>query len=146
VRFLERPFEACDLQGPFDAVIGSSILHHLDIPRALHRMRQLLRPGGWLSFAEPNMMNPQVFALKNVPPIKRWLGDSPDETAFFRWPLRSLLRELAFDEIEITPFDWLHPATPEAWIGAVKRVGLLLERLPIVREFSGSLLIRARRE
>jgi ubiquinone/menaquinone biosynthesis C-methylase UbiE len=25
VRFLERPFENCDVEGPFDAVIGSSV-------------------------------------------------------------------------------------------------------------------------
>ena len=32
VTFLAKNFEDCEVDGPFDAVIGSSILHHLDEP------------------------------------------------------------------------------------------------------------------
>ena len=39
------------------------------------------------------MLNPQIAIQKNIPWVKRKLGDSPDETAFFRWPLRRLLEE-----------------------------------------------------
>ena len=28
VKFLEKRFEDCDLEGPFDAVVGSLVLHH----------------------------------------------------------------------------------------------------------------------
>jgi 2-polyprenyl-3-methyl-5-hydroxy-6-metoxy-1,4-benzoquinol methylase len=28
VQFLEKRFEDCDVDGPFDAVIGSSVIHH----------------------------------------------------------------------------------------------------------------------
>ena len=31
VQFLEKRFEECNVDGPFDAVIGSSILQHLEI-------------------------------------------------------------------------------------------------------------------
>ena len=61
VQFTEMRFEDAELYGPFDAVIGSSVLHHLDVPRALARIYELLRPGGHVAFAEPNMLNPQVF-------------------------------------------------------------------------------------
>lgn len=30
VQFLTQNFEDCDINGPFDAVVGSSILHHLN--------------------------------------------------------------------------------------------------------------------
>ncbi len=146
VRFLEKSFTDCGSEGPFDAVIGSSILHHLQLPDALERIFRLLKPGGVLCFAEPNMLNPQIMLVKNIPALKRRMGESPDETAFFRWPLRRALLNAGFANPEIRPFDWLHPQIPERWIGAVKAVErTVLERTPLVREFAGSLLIRAAR-
>jgi 2-polyprenyl-3-methyl-5-hydroxy-6-metoxy-1,4-benzoquinol methylase len=145
VTFLEMPFEDCLLHGPFDCVIGSSILHHLDLHTSLTKIFQLLRPGGVMSFAEPNMLNPQIMLQKNVPWIKERLGDSPEETAFFRWSLARQLARHGFEDIRITPFDWLHPSTPESLIPLVRRLGTVLEVLPLIREFAGSLCIRARR-
>jgi len=145
VRFLEKRFEDCVLEGPFDAVIGSSILHHLDLGEALPRIHALLKPGGRMVFAEPNMLNPQIALQKNIPWLKRLLGDSPDETAFLRWSFRRSLLDTGFEDVIITPFDWLHPATPVSMIPFVSRIGSWLERTPGLREFAGSLLICARR-
>ena len=79
-------------QNQFDAVIGSSVLHHLDIEKAMAEIYRVLKPGGIVAFTEPNMMNPQIALQKNIPWLKRKLGDSPDETAFFRWKIRTLLK------------------------------------------------------
>ena len=54
VSFLEKPFEDCTVDGPFDAVVGSSVLHHLDMDIAAGKIFDLLKPGGVVSFAEPN--------------------------------------------------------------------------------------------
>ncbi len=145
VRFLERRFEECEVEGPFDAVIGSSVLHHLDMRRALPRIVSLLAPGGRMCFAEPNYLNPQVFA-ERIPFLRRWMRHiSPDETAFVRFLLAGTLRRAGLVEVEISPFDWLHPATPGCLIGAVGAAGRLLEKTPLLREFAGSLLISGRR-
>lgn len=143
VEFLQKPFEACDVDGPFDAVIGSSILHHLDMPSAVEKIRDLLKPGGVMSFAEPNMLNPQIFLQKNIPWLKARLGDSPDETAFVREPLQRLIRCAGFDSVTIIPFDWLHPRTPTQLIAHVRWIGRRLERIPGIRELAGSLYIKA---
>ena len=50
------------------------------------------------------MLNPQIAIQKNIPWIKRKLGDSPDETAFFRWPLRRLLEQTGYRDVRIDPF------------------------------------------
>ena len=142
VQFLEMQFEDLDPGVPFDAVIGSSVLHHLDIDRALARIFELLKPGGVMSFAEPNMLNPQILIQKNVSWIKRHLGDSPDETAFIGRRIGALLLKTGFGEVEVTPFDWLHPATPTVLISAVGSMGRILEQIPMIREFAGSLHIR----
>ena len=131
----------CD--GSFDAVIGSSVLHHLEIDEALYQIYRVLKPTGFIRFTEPNMLNPQIAVQKNFPAVKKRLGDSPDETAFFRWPLRRRLQRRGFREIRIEPFDFLHPQTPPAWIGTVQKFSTLFERTPLLREIAGSLYIRA---
>jgi SAM-dependent methyltransferase len=130
-------------QGVFDSVVGSSVLHHLEIKEALRDVYRVLKAAGTIYFTEPNMLNPQIAIQKNIPWIKRKLGDSPDETAFFRWPLWRLLERTGYRDIRIDPFDFLHPKTPVPLIDRVNNLGRLLERVPVISEFAGSLYIRA---
>src|SRR5438477_12697061 len=106
-------------------------------------MYRVLKPDGTIYFTEPNMLNPQIAIQKNVPWIKRTLGDSPDETAFFRWPLRRVLEQMGYREIRIAAFDFLHPKTPVPLINHVNQLGRFLEKMPVISEFAGSLYIRA---
>lgn len=143
---VSTPGEAANaFTAPFDAVVGSSVLHHLELEPALRRIHALLRPSGRLVFAEPNMLNPQVWMERRFRHWDRFRYVSPDETAFVRRTLARDLRAHGFDDVRITPFDWLHPSTPAALIPMVSGVGRILEGLPGVREFAGSLLISARR-
>jgi ubiquinone/menaquinone biosynthesis C-methylase UbiE len=127
----------------FDSVVGSSVLHHIEIKEALQEIYRVLKPGGAIHFTEPNMLNPQIAIQKNVPWVKRKLGDSPDETAFFRWPLRRLLEQARFRDIRIDPFDFLHPQTPRFLVNRLHGLGRFLERVPVISELAGSLYIRA---
>jgi SAM-dependent methyltransferase len=127
----------------FDSVVGSSVLHHLEIKEALQEIYRVLKPGGAIYFTEPNMLNPQIAIQKNVPWVKRKLGDSPDETAFFRWPLRRLLQRTGFCDVRIKPFDFLHPKTPSPVVNQLNALGRFLENVPVMSEFAGSLYIRA---
>lgn len=136
-------FEDLTITETFDAVIGSSVLHHLDLNAALGQIARLLRPGGLITFAEPNMLNPQIFLERHARSLFPYV--SPDETAFTRWSLARKLRMHGFSDIRIVPFDWLHPATPGPACAIVDATGRLLERAPGVREFAGSLLISGRK-
>ena len=127
----------------FDSVVGSSILHHLEIEDALREIYRVLKPGGTIYFTEPNMLNPQIAMQKNIPWIKRRLGDSPDETAFFRWSMRRLLEQTGYGNIQIDPFDFLHPKTPVPLIDPLNALGHFFENMPVFSEFAGSLYIRA---
>jgi 2-polyprenyl-3-methyl-5-hydroxy-6-metoxy-1,4-benzoquinol methylase len=143
VQFLERNFEDCDAEGPFDAVIGNSVLHHLDLDQAWRKIHSLLKPGGRISFAEPNMLNPQVYAERHFQRFFPYV--SPDETAFVRWALARTLKDNGFSGVRITPFDWLHPATPATLIPLLLCIGRVIESTWVAREFSGSLAIWGRR-
>ena len=127
----------------FDTVVGSSILHHLEIDESIKEIFRVLKSGGTICFTEPNMMNPQIAIQKNIPYIKKKLGDSPDETAFFRWALKKKLTKIGFVNIKIIPFDFVHPSTPKLLIKVFIKLGNYLEKFPILREIAGSLFITA---
>ncbi len=129
----------------FAAAYGSSVLHHLDVEGSLLELRRVARPGGRVVFTEPNMMNPQIVLQKNVPAIGRAVGDIPGETAFVRWPMRRLLDRLGFTDLLVEPFDFLHPLLPAFCVDAVDGFTRLLERVPLLREIAGSLLIVCRK-
>jgi ubiquinone/menaquinone biosynthesis C-methylase UbiE len=129
----------------FDAVYGSSVLHHLDLDRALREVLRVLRPGGRCAFTEPNIVNPQVALMFRLGLTKRYFGVSPDEMAFSRFRAMGALRKAGLAESLVRPFDFLHPATPESLCGAVDRLGRAIERLPLLREITGSFVVSGRR-
>ncbi len=145
VQFINEPIEEYEPGILFHAVIGSSFLHHLDVESALKRIYNLLLPGGKLSLAEPNMLNPQVYLERKLRFLPMFWYISPDEIAFVRWKLKRLMEKAGFESIKIQPFDWLHPATPKSQINLVNELGSMAELVPLLREFSGSLLIYGRR-
>ena len=62
----------------FDLVVGSDVLHHLELERALREIRRVLKPGGRAVFAEPLAHNPILRAGRYLTPSAR----TPDEHPF----------------------------------------------------------------
>ena len=133
------PFEA----GAFDAVVGYSILHHLDVSMALPEARRVLVEDGRVWFSEPNMLNPQVFLERNVGFIGRLMQNSPDETALLSWKAKQVFLECGFRNVVVEPFDFLHPCVPPVLISTATKLGSFFERVPLLKEIAGSLEIRA---
>lgn len=129
----------------FDCIVGSSILHHLDIDRAIPEFYRLLKPNGGIMFTEPNMLNPQIAMERNIPFMRKRMNNSPDETAFFRWRLRKQLITAGFEHVNIIPFDFLHPAVPKFLIPLAKPIASCLEHIPLVKEIAGSLIIKGQK-
>ena len=127
----------------FDAVVGNSILHHLELDDSLKEIRRVLEKGGKIAFCEPNLLNPQIFLERKIKPIGKILQVSPFETAFTRWSLKRSLECAGFSKVVVEPFDFLHPAISRALIKPICRLGLVIEGFPLIRELAGSLFIRA---
>lgn len=128
-----------------DAVVGNAILHHIPLEESLVDFLRILRPGGIIWFAEPNLLNPQVFLEKKVSVLGRILDGSAHETAFSRWDLGNIVRNAGFEEVVAAPFDFLHPITPTPAISILDKLGRKIEKIPLLREIAGSIIIRARK-
>jgi 2-polyprenyl-3-methyl-5-hydroxy-6-metoxy-1,4-benzoquinol methylase len=145
-------FTRCDLERPdalpeaaFDAMVGISVLHHLDLPRALPALRRKLRPGAQVAFSEPNLLNPvnKYVVFTDDPQQRRRLGVSPTEMAFRPRELRDALTAAGFTVRAVRHRDFLHPKVPAALIPIVRAAGFCAERTPLVRRWSGSLWVHA---
>lgn len=125
----------------FNFVIGNSILHHVQLSGVCKEVHRVLRPGGQIWFCEPNSLNPQIAIEKNIPVVKRIFQDSDSETSFFRWPLKRALQKSGFKNVSVEPYEFLHPILPSFGLDYVSRLCIFLEKIPVVREFAGTLLI-----
>lgn len=124
----------------YDAIVGVSVLHHVNLAMIFAATFQLLRPGGTFAFSEPNMANPQIWAERHISVVKRLRHVTEHETAFRVRELRSVFERAGFEVALCEPFEFLHPATPESWIGSVQRLERLLEGTPL-RRIAGSVRI-----
>jgi ubiquinone/menaquinone biosynthesis C-methylase UbiE len=61
----------------FDLVVGSSILHHLELEPALWEIRRILRPGGRALFVEPLWHNPLLRLGRRLTPGARTVDEHP---------------------------------------------------------------------
>jgi len=133
-----------DLAGRrFDAVVGISVLHHVDLDAALSVIRSVLEPGGRYAFSEPNHLNPQVWAERRIEFVRRARKVTAHETAFRADTLRADFEHAGFVVDVCEPFEFLHPATPGPAIPAVEFIERLIERTPL-RAIAGSIRIAGR--
>ncbi len=141
---LEDPVELPD--GHFDAMLGISVLHHLDLPVALPALRKKLRAGAEVAFSEPNLLNPinKYILFTDDMEKRRKLGVSPTEMAFRPRELAEAFESGGLTVCSLKHRDFLHPKVPRLMIPLVKAGQFVAERLPLVRRWSGSLYIHAR--
>lgn len=128
----------------FDALVGVSVLHHVDLEATFANTFSLLRPEGRFAFSEPNMANPQVWAERRIGLVRRLRHVTPHETAFHASRLRDRFRAAGFEVDLCEPFEFLHPSTPAKLIAPVLRLERGLEQTPF-RRFAGSLRISGAR-
>jgi SAM-dependent methyltransferase len=129
----------------FDYVVGTAILCHDRYAENLAVLRSLLKPGGQLLFFEANLWNPQVLVKNLVPALGRRAGQASCQIGMRRYRLLQETSRQGLVEVEVIPYDILHPRTPPSLIPTVQSVAFVLEHTPALRDLCGTLYIWGRR-
>lgn len=123
----------------FDMAMCNSILHHVPLNETLAEIKRVLKPNGVLWFCEPNLLNPQIALEKNIPVVKSFFQDSPDERAFSRWNIKKELEKRNFTDVLVKPYEFLHPLLPRKFLKITSAFCIFLEKIPIISEFAGTM-------
>lgn len=68
----------------FDIIVGSAILHHLDLDKAYGELYRCLKPGGKAVFIEPTGHNPLLNCYRKLTPRLRTVDEKPMKRRDFR--------------------------------------------------------------
>lgn len=128
----------------FDAIVGVSVLHHVNLGRCFERTFPHLKRGGRYAFSEPNMSNPQIWLERHSGYVKRLRHVTQHETAFRSDELAKAFEAAGLIVNVAEPFEFLHPATPASAVSTLQTVERVLERSPL-RRFAGSVRIAGHR-
>lgn len=130
----------------FDIVCGVSILTHTDYKKSLKEIFRVLKDNGQIFFSEPNLLNPIIYSDLNINYLRKKMEFSPRETGLVRWDVQDTLEKIGLRKVKVVNYDFLHPKTPQIMLRPVEGIGKVLERVPLIKEISGSLIIWAKKQ
>jgi ubiquinone/menaquinone biosynthesis C-methylase UbiE len=129
----------------FDAVIGTSLLHHIAFEPGCREIARVLRPGGVALFFEPLGTNPLINAYRRFTPGQR----SDDERPLTRHDLAAAAR--VFDTVTVEPFDLLtlasavHPRAQKAQPALARGDAWLFRRARFARPLAWNAVLEFRK-
>jgi ubiquinone/menaquinone biosynthesis C-methylase UbiE len=154
-RLLVAPAEATGLEaGSFDLVVGTYVIHHVDVERAAAEAARLLRPGGRCLFVENSGLNPVLNVARRYLPGRFGINrcGTADEH-----PLRAAdyavfarhFRRVATHHVELMCFRLIARNVFRYRVGAVNwlchQIDCLAYRVPFLRRFSYHVLVELER-
>jgi 2-polyprenyl-3-methyl-5-hydroxy-6-metoxy-1,4-benzoquinol methylase len=123
----------------FDAVVGTDVLHHVDLDSQLPALHDALREGGRLVFSEPGGFNPTWYVY--LPLTAPW----QIERGVRKCTYRNLKRKLelhGFSDVSISGLGLL-PRPFFNWSARLSTLNDALGNLPLVRLFAYRYIIEA---
>lgn len=93
----------------FDVVIGSGILHHVDIELALCEIERVLKPDGYFVFFEPNLYFIENYLLNKSSFFRKRSTLSQDERHFSKKCIYSKFQKYKFKGIKADILFTYHP-------------------------------------
>ena len=129
----------------FDYIVGTAILCHDAYGQNLRLLHRLLKPGGQLLFFEANHWNPQVFLKTVVPALGRWAGHARCQVSMRKYQLMKVASHQGFTDIEVVPFDIVHPRAPRSLVRALQSLSYIIEHAPLIKETCGTLYVWAKK-
>jgi 2-polyprenyl-3-methyl-5-hydroxy-6-metoxy-1,4-benzoquinol methylase len=123
----------------FDAIMGTDILHHVNLDAQLPDLRSALRPEGRLIFSEPGGFNPTWYVY--LPLTAPWhIEKGVRRCTYFN--LRRKLAAHGFSDVSVTGLGLL-PRPFFNWSRTLSRLNDAPGDLPLIKLFAYRYLIEA---
>lgn len=132
--------------GSYDLVVSSFLLQHVDIWKVLPEMSRILKSGGYFGAIIPNILNPIHYGRSSVNIVRKILHENSDAKNFTRWKWDSILSMYNLKTVCIKPIEFTSPYIPTKLVPLCIKVSQVLEVIPIVREFAGTIIMVARKK
>ena len=129
----------------FDVVFSAFLLQHVNAKSTIQEMYRILKSGGYLVAFVPNILNPIHYGRARNCLVRAVVKETSQSEDFTRWQWVRILSSLGYGEITVRPISFDSPHTPMFLAKTVIFISSILERMPIVREFAGSLMIIGRK-
>jgi SAM-dependent methyltransferase len=123
----------------FDAVVGTDILHHVDLDSELPVLHGALRDAGRLAFSEPGGCNPAWYLY--LPLTAPWHIEKGVQHCTYR-NLRRTLERQGFEDVSIFGLGLL-PRPFFNWSARLSRWNDVLGNLPLLRLFAYRYIVEA---
>lgn len=126
----------------FDLVIGSAVLHHLDLKVAVAEIGRILKPGGMAVFKEPMAHNPVFRVGRALTPFARTPDEQPLATKDWQLCASTFLPFRHYErELVTTFFVSIALLLPRTWQRLLMRClepldKWLLSRVPTLRKYA----------
>ncbi len=129
----------------FDVVVSSFLLQHVETKLVLPEMSRILKHGGQFGAVIPNVLNPLHYGRSRVGWLRKILHENSEAENFTRWEWSRKLRGYGLEPICIRPIEFTSPYVPTSLVNISMGISNVIEMIPIIREFAGTVIIVARK-
>lgn len=127
----------------FDHVVALDLLDAKNSSWLLQNVHELLAPGGQVLFYESNPWNPMLRVRRR---IERVSGRTSDQRSLLNRPqLYELVSEIGFIRVFAVYNDFVYAPLTERLAWLLRNLSIVLENMPLVRRFAGSILLHAQK-
>jgi SAM-dependent methyltransferase len=126
----------------FDFIVAMDLLDQRNCSWLLSRVYEMLKPGGQVLFYESNPWNP-VLRIRRL--VSRILRRPDPRSLLSRGALYELVSEIGFVRVFTVYNDFVYAPLTRGLIWFLRPLSVLLENLPFVRVFAGSILLHAQK-
>lgn len=129
----------------FDVVFSAFLLQHAETELVLPEMYRILKKNGVFVAIVPNILNPIHYGRARVGLYRKIFHENSNSEDFTRWKWLEMMKNLGYRDIEITPIEFTSPYTPKSLTPIYFKASEILEKIPVLKEFAGSLIIAGRK-
>ena len=122
-----------ELTAQFDQIVGFFVLHHFyDLSACFTAMEKMLKPGGRITFLEPNAYNPLYYIQVLITPGMTWKGDK-GIIKMRRKIIKNALEAGNFKNFNLSRYGVFPPFISNTKWG--RKLESFLEKIPFLKPF-----------